>query len=778
MAWETMLRWTESVSIPIAAVLLTYAIYSTVALTVSLSVVRMGWLKNPQPRLLSLRLAVILPILLTLLSPWNLTPWDQADASFIITLPAAQRTFDNTAAKLPAKNNLSITRDPSLLLASAEPSSSNLSQPSPIDSDPPHSDSRILFPSFATPETFSRLTNCFSLLWLIVTCYGLISLAIAIRRLNHGVKSSPNLLDPHLNQWLESLKQQMRWVGKVSLLSSERIDTPQACGILQPRILVPNSWFHLVTAPSQKAILAHEFAHILHRDPLWNFISLLTLKVFWFQPLNRYAFTQIKQDVELCADREATAWLDNPADLAWSLVDTAERLVKTQPAQASQTLFASMSPLDTTLEQRIAAILTPSNIPPESIVKKILFLSGMLLGYTILLCFSPKFQAPTSLLSDDFMEFSTMRSSIAKTSFVTGLFLTTLTPLPVEPQYLPAQETTQEVKSKIPGELRDFRGMLIGQMIERDVERGTFTVKVDYVSRVWENNRANNPRTAVGKTFVVDGVTGKWLDQLLLLRPGETVEFEAQHRSGDTLTFPGEWLRKVPPFDAALHPVPPDEFRGFAGVVLGKVVRTNTESHDLILEIESVEKSFERSQASNADSVKGKSIVVAGFWGKMSGELDKLKAGDRIRTGVLHRVPKSDHFTVAEFVEKVNGTQTPEKSPRVSTAPSTSNSDAANQKFPKGMEGFRGILQGELISRDVEKGELVFRAKRVTRTWKENRASDTESCRGQTFVVKRISGKWLDVLITLKPGDAIEVEAFHNGGDHLDFVAEWLKKVE
>ena len=371
-----------------------------------------------------------------------------------------------------------------------------------------------------------------------------------------------------------------------------------------------------------------------------------------------------------------------------------------------------------------------------------------------------------------------MRYFIGMTYFIAGLLLAHSSPLQGTTTPIVAQETAQEATSTIPAELRDFRGMLIGQMIERDVERGTFTVKVDYVSRVWENNRANNPRTAVGKTFVVDGVTGKWLDQLLLLRPGETVEFEAQHRSGNTLTFPGEWLRKVPTFDATVHPVPPEEFRGFAGVVLGKVIRTNAESHDLILEIESVEKSFERSQATNAESVKGKSIVVAGFWGKMSGELDKLKAGDRIRTGVLHRVPKSDHFIVTEFVEKINGTKEQDKPPRISAAPSTSSTDTANQKFPKGMEGFRGILQGELISRDVEKGELVFRAKRVTRTWKENRATDTESCRGQIFVVKRISGKWLDVLITLKPGDAIEVEAFHNGGEHLDFVSEWLKKVE
>lgn len=347
----------------------------------------------------------------------------------------------------------------------------------------------------------------------------------------------------------------------------------------------------------------------------------------------------------------------------------------------------------------------------------------------------------------------------------------------------------------LPEELRQFNGMLIGQLVERDVERGTFTVKVDYVARVWENSRARNPRSAVGKTLRIDGVTGKWLDQLLVVRPGETLEFEAQHRGGETLTFPGEWLKKVAPFKADDHPVPPDGFRGFAGVVTGKVVRKNVESHELIVRIDSIEQKFERSRAENADEAIGKSITLAGFWGKLSSPLEQLKAGDAIRAGVLHRVPKSDHFTVSEFIEQVAVASAGEPakretSPPVKPTPGKPLPDKPTgtptgtptgvdaEAFPAGLRGFRGILRGQLVSRDLEKGELVFKAERATRTWPENRATDIQSCRGRELLVKRIAGKWLDVLVTLKPGDQIEVEAFHNGGQHLDFVSEWLKKVE
>lgn len=358
-----------------------------------------------------------------------------------------------------------------------------------------------------------------------------------------------------------------------------------------------------------------------------------------------------------------------------------------------------------------------------------------------------------------------------------------------------ASQAAGQPAAALPEELRQFNGMLIGQLVERDVERGTFTVKVDYVARVWENSRARNPRSAVGKTLRIDGVTGKWLDQLLVVRPGETLEFEAQHRGGETLTFPGEWLKKVAPFKADDHPVPPDGFRGFAGVVTGKVVRKNVESHELIVRIDSIEQKFERSRAENADEAIGKSITLAGFWGKLSSPLEQLKAGDAIRAGVLHRVPKSDHFTVSEFIEQVAVASAGEPakretSPPVKPTPGKPLPDKPTgtptgtptgvdaEAFPAGLRGFRGILRGQLVSRDLEKGELVFKAERATRTWPENRATDIQSCRGRELLVKRIAGKWLDVLVTLKPGDQIEVEAFHNGGQHLDFVSEWLKKVE
>lgn len=143
--------------------------------------------------------------------------------------------------------------------------------------------------------------------------------------------------------------------------------------------------------------------------------------------------------------------------------------------------------------------------------------------------------------------------------------------------------------SAVPAELQKFSGMLIGRLVSRDIERGQFTVTVDHVARVWENNKSRQSRAAVGKTLVVEGVTGKWLDSLLLIRPGETIEFEAHHQGGDRLRFPGEWLKKAPPFDAAKYPIPPDGCRGFAGIVQGKIEAKHDESGELLVRVEKIE---------------------------------------------------------------------------------------------------------------------------------------------------------------------------------------------
>ena len=327
-----------------------------------------------------------------------------------------------------------------------------------------------------------------------------------------------------------------------------------------------------------------------------------------------------------------------------------------------------------------------------------------------------------------------------------------------------------------------FSGMLIGRLVSKDVERGTFTAKVDHVARVWRNNKSKKPRSAVGRTLTVTNVSGKWLDTLLLVKVGETLEFEAQHQRGKTMRFPGEWLHKVAPFKPENYPTPPDDFRGFQGIVVGHIEEKRVNSHELVLKVNSVERSFKNSRARKPESVKGKRIIVAGFWGRMQKPFDGLKKGETIRTGLQHRVSQSDHFSVVEVVQKVRpGKESKkpredgEERPREREGDEEAEDDSA---FPTALRGLRGVIRGKVVTRDAEKGELVLKIEEIPRLWKKNQAKNVQRAKGRTVTFHRISGRFLDVLLLLKENDRVEIGAFHTRGDKLDFPGELLRKVE
>lgn len=215
-----------------------------------------------------------------------------------------------------------------------------------------------------------------------------------------------------------------------------------------------------------------------------------------------------------------------------------------------------------------------------------------------------------------------------------------------------AQSKRPPITKKTPDELPDgmarFNGMVIGRLVKKDVEKGTFIVNVDAVPRVWRNSKAANPKSIVGKNVEVDGVFGKWLDVLLLVKEGETLECEARHDSGQRLTFPGELLRKAAPVKPGDYPELPEEFRGFHGFVVGKIVRKDGELLELIVQIDKVKNTSEKNRAKKPESIVGKQAMLAGFWRRKEA-YHGLKVGDTVECALQHISVRSDHLTVGEF---------------------------------------------------------------------------------------------------------------------------------
>ncbi|MCA9216023.1 MAG: hypothetical protein KDB27_23310, partial [Planctomycetales bacterium] len=200
-------------------------------------------------------------------------------------------------------------------------------------------------------------------------------------------------------------------------------------------------------------------------------------------------------------------------------------------------------------------------------------------------------------------------------------------------------------------ELRGFRGMLVGKLVKKDVERGTFTVKVDAVPRVWKNNESKKPKSFIGRNADAGEVASRLLDTLVVARVGDTLEFGALHDGGEHLRVV-ELLRKVAPVKPGDYPELPDSFRGFRGLVVGKVVKKDDHLMELVVQISEVEKTFSKSTAKEANSIVGKTVMLTGFWRRKE-DFHKIRVGDIIRSGIEHQQLLSDHVAVIEEFQKV-----------------------------------------------------------------------------------------------------------------------------
>jgi hypothetical protein len=219
----------------------------------------------------------------------------------------------------------------------------------------------------------------------------------------------------------------------------------------------------------------------------------------------------------------------------------------------------------------------------------------------------------------------------------------------------------------------------------------------------------------------------------------------------------------------------PPELYGLSGRVVGRLVSKDVEKGELTLKIVEVDRVWKNNKASNPKSAAGRTLKIDGVFGKFLDVLLTLKERDGVQIEVKH--VRGDGLTfLGEELKKVD---LPEEAATAGTAetPEPEPSEDGGES-PAGLQGFRGILIGELVSKDVEQGTLVFRMEKVKRVWKANKAPAPEKSVGRQISVEGISGKFLDTLLVLEIGDRIEVEAFHVRGQGLEFPGEWLRKAE
>lgn len=210
-------------------------------------------------------------------------------------------------------------------------------------------------------------------------------------------------------------------------------------------------------------------------------------------------------------------------------------------------------------------------------------------------------------------------------------------------------------KGKRKGNNDSFYAIVIGRLKTKDIELGEFTMDVDYVTSIYGDRRLKD--TIMGKTVKVRGLSGPWIDKLLLMKRGETLKMRSGTLNGTTLSLSPKAtvFERAAPFDPETYPIPPESFRGFQGVVVGTIESKSDQGFDLTMRVKNVVSTFAGNQATNPKSIEGRLMNMGGFFSSppFRETFGDLRIGDTIRVGAAHRVPETDGLEVMQLLEAV-----------------------------------------------------------------------------------------------------------------------------
>jgi beta-lactamase regulating signal transducer with metallopeptidase domain len=114
----------------------------------------------------------------------------------------------------------------------------------------------------------------------------------------------------------------------VRLQTTTRIVTPFVFGLLDYRVVVPQSYFSDCESERLRHILLHEMAHVRDRDTLWLCLELICRRFLFFHPLMILLGREYRVTVERAADELAIERGQiQSADFVQTLLAVAEKSV-------------------------------------------------------------------------------------------------------------------------------------------------------------------------------------------------------------------------------------------------------------------------------------------------------------------------------------------------------------------------------------------------------------------------------------------------------------------
>lgn len=205
--------------------------------------------------------------------------------------------------------------------------------------------------NLASTDGLERAFGSLFLIWVAGIAFGLVRFAAGCRSAALMRRSARPADDWILNL---SPHAQSGDLGQDRIYTSRSISVPVVAGIFRPVIILPEQILESLTPGELRAVLTHEYAHILLNHSRHGLAQRLALILFWPNPFIHFLSRMTTRAREEVCDNSALQ-VTGAACYARTLLTIAERA--TYAPQCSPTL-ALLGP-EWRLEERISGLLNP-----------------------------------------------------------------------------------------------------------------------------------------------------------------------------------------------------------------------------------------------------------------------------------------------------------------------------------------------------------------------------------------------------------------------------------
>jgi beta-lactamase regulating signal transducer with metallopeptidase domain len=164
-----------------------------------------------------------------------------------------------------------------------------------------------------------RLAGWLAALW------GLAVASLAVRLVGgvvalHRIRATAEEAPPWIGDMARDLGPRMGVRRAVPVLLSARADTPFACGVVRPAVVLPRGLPAELPSHGIRVVLAHELAHVRRRDYLTNLGQCVLEVLVPFHPAIRWLSKVARDEREHCCDELVAGFLGDRRAVAGTLL--------------------------------------------------------------------------------------------------------------------------------------------------------------------------------------------------------------------------------------------------------------------------------------------------------------------------------------------------------------------------------------------------------------------------------------------------------------------------